>query len=85
MFWFIIFLIGSVCAVICVAAFALWLATASVQALLTCVERSLANLGNGHAIVGLLYLVPAWLFVCALAQFVALAISFVTTVVLTAR
>jgi hypothetical protein len=81
-FWLILFLFGSVCAVICVVALRLWLATATVQGLLTCIERSLTNLGNGHAIVGALYLIPAWLFVCAIAQFVSLAYSFITMVVL---
>jgi hypothetical protein len=81
MLWFMIFLIGAICAVICVCAGVFVLTTASVQALLTCVERSLANLGNGHLITGALYLIPAWFFVCALAQFVALAWSFWQTVV----
>jgi hypothetical protein len=73
MLCFIIFL---VCAVVCVVALSVWLVGSSVLAFLTCIERSLTNLGNGHAIVGALYLIPAWLFVCALAQFISLAISF---------
>jgi hypothetical protein len=49
MLWFILFLLCIVYAVICVIALALWLAAASVNSLLTCIERSLANLGNGLA------------------------------------
>jgi hypothetical protein len=71
MFWFIVFLLGALCAMIGVVALAVWLGITAIQALLECVEKSLTNLGNGHAIAGALYL-----FVSAIAQFVCLAFSF---------
>jgi len=82
MFLFIVFLLGAICGVIAIVALCVWLMTGAIIGLLDAVEKSLANLGNGHAMIGALYLIPAWLFVCAIAQFVCLAYSFVTTVVL---
>lgn len=76
MFWLIIFLFGALCAVICVSAFVVWLVTGVLITLLNCVEKSLLGFGSGHVITGAVYLVPATMLLCALVQFVCLAISF---------
>ena len=80
MIWFIIFLLGIPCLVLAMGAWAVWLGIASVQALLTCIEKSLVNFSDGHAILGTLYLVPAGLFICALGEGIYLACSFVMAV-----
>jgi hypothetical protein len=82
MFWLIICLLGIVCAIVCIGAFAVWITTGAIISLLECVEKSLVNLGNEHMIVGLLYVVPAWLLISAIVQLSCLAYSFVTTVFL---
>jgi hypothetical protein len=82
MFWFDVFLLGAICGGIAIVALCVWLMTGAIIGLLDAVEKSLVSLGGGRMIVGALYLIPAWLFVCALVQFISLAFSFVTTVVL---
>jgi hypothetical protein len=81
MFWLMISLLGAICAVIAIVAFAVWIGLVTVQGLLTCIDRSLTNLNQGHLFTGLLYVIPAWLFCCAIAQFVSLAISFYQAVI----
>jgi hypothetical protein len=76
MLWFIIFLVGLACLPICVLSGLVWLAASAVQGLLTCAEKVLANFADGHAINGLLYLVPAGLLLCALGEGLYLAGSF---------
>jgi hypothetical protein len=80
MIWFILFLLGILCAIVCVAALFVWLWTGALLGLLKCIERSLTNLGGGHVIVGLLYLIPASLLLSALLQGICLACSFYTAV-----
>jgi hypothetical protein len=76
MFWFILFLLGVLCAVICVAALLVWLTAAVLAALADCAAQGLANFNGGRVIIGLLYVVPAALLLCALGQGCYLAHSF---------
>ena len=77
MIWFVLFLL---CAVICIAALAVWLGAAVIQGLLESIERSLANFTHGRVITGALYVVPAALFAYVIVQLGSLAISFYTAV-----
>jgi hypothetical protein len=63
--WFIIFLIGILCAVVAIVALAVYPGTAAIQGFLTCAERSLTNFADGRVISALLYLVAAGLLLCA--------------------
>jgi hypothetical protein len=79
---FIIFLIGIVCAIVAIGTAVIWLAAATVQGTLTCLERALTSFADGRMISALLYLIPTTPFFCALAQGLYLACSFVTEVLL---
>jgi hypothetical protein len=81
MLWFLLFLISILWTMVAIIAVILWLGVVAAQSLLTCAERSLTSFADGHAILGLLYLVPAALFVYALGDGLYLAFSFCQAVI----
>jgi hypothetical protein len=76
----IFLLIGAVCAILCVASLLVWLTAAAVQGFADCAAKSLANLTDRRAIVGLLYLIPAGLLLYAIGDGLCLAWSFCAAV-----
>jgi hypothetical protein len=72
----LLFLLSMLGVLLGALAFALSLAIAVGECLLTSVERSLAGFTNGHVIVGVLYAVPAGLFLYMICEWLYLAISF---------
>jgi hypothetical protein len=76
MIWLVLFVLGTLCALTCAAALAIWLGTTVLGGFLTCIERSLTSFTNGHAIVALLYLIPTGLFLCAIGEGLSLMFSF---------
>lgn len=80
MIWFVLFLIGGGCALMCAAALLLWLGFSVVQGVIRCREQLLTNLSSGHVIPALLYVIPTGLFLYALIDGLRLAFSFYMTV-----
>jgi hypothetical protein len=72
----ILFLLGIVCAAICVVALLVALATTIVQGVLSCVTRSLGSFNDGRLIIALLYLIPAGLLISVICDAIRLALSF---------
>ena len=80
MFWFTIFILGSLCAIVAIIALVVWLGAALIQAVLTCAGRSLTGFADGHVLVALTYAILGGWFVYLVAQGLYLACSFITAV-----
>jgi len=61
---------------VCVLSFIVWLGAAVISSFLDCVQKSLAGFTDGHAIIGLLYLIPVGMLLYAIGDGLYLAFSF---------